>query len=88
MGPAILIPTATDDLLGSDHWGAGPTLVALRQTETKWTYGVLMNQIWTFAGDEDHEDISQMFLQPFVTKGRRGRTTPAPSSAPPGSASS
>ncbi len=28
-GPVILIPSATDDLLGPDQWGAGPTVVAL-----------------------------------------------------------
>src|SRR5687768_5478695 len=33
-GPALLLPTATDDLLGAEKWGAGPTAVALRQTST------------------------------------------------------
>lgn len=28
-GPVMLLPTATDDLLGLDKWGAGPTGVAL-----------------------------------------------------------
>jgi hypothetical protein len=30
-GPVLLLPTATDDLLGAEKWGAGPTAVALRQ---------------------------------------------------------
>jgi hypothetical protein len=30
-GPVFLLDTATDDLLGSDQWGAGPTVVVLRQ---------------------------------------------------------
>ena len=29
VGPVFLIPTATDDLLGSEQWGIGPTAVAL-----------------------------------------------------------
>lgn len=28
-GPVFLIPTGTDDLLGSEKWGIGPTAVAL-----------------------------------------------------------
>jgi hypothetical protein len=28
IGPVLLLPTATDDLLGADKWGAGPTAVA------------------------------------------------------------
>jgi len=30
-GPAFLLPTASDDLLGTGKWGAGPTAVALKQ---------------------------------------------------------
>jgi len=31
-----------------------------------WVYGGLINQIWSFAGDNDRADVSQMLLQPFV----------------------
>src|SRR5262249_29285826 len=31
VGPAFLLPTGTDDLLGSGKWGAGPTGVVLKQ---------------------------------------------------------
>ena len=48
-GPVFLWPTATDSALGSGKWGAGPTVVALRQ-EHGFTYGVLANQIWSYAG--------------------------------------
>lgn len=64
-GPVFLIPTASDELLGTDKWGAGPTGVALKQ-EGPWTYGVLANHIWSFAGDDDRADVSVTFLQPFV----------------------
>jgi hypothetical protein len=74
-GPAFLLPTATDDLLGSGKWGAGPTAVVLKQTEDGWTYGALINQIWSFAGDGDRADVSSMFLQPFLAKALgKGRT--------------
>jgi hypothetical protein len=66
VGPVFLLPTATDDLLGAEKWGAGPTGVALKQ-DGPWTYGALANHIWSFAGESDRNDISNTFLQPFVT---------------------
>ncbi len=65
-GPVFLIPTGSDDLLGTDKWGAGPTVVGLKQTGP-WTYGALANHIWSFAGDDDRADISATFLQPFLS---------------------
>src|SRR5690606_14850807 len=66
VGPAILIPTGTDDYLTTDKFGIGPTAVALKQSGG-WTYGALVNQIWSIAGDDDRADVNQMFLQPFMT---------------------
>jgi hypothetical protein len=65
VGPAFYWPTATEPELGPDKWGAGPTVVALRQTGP-WTIGFLGNHIWSFAGDDDEPDINNSFLQPFV----------------------
>ncbi len=66
LGPAFLVPTGTDELLSAEKWGAGPTLVVLRQSGG-WTYGALMNHIWSFAGDNDRDDVSATFLQPFLS---------------------
>lgn len=75
VGPVLLVPTATDDLLGSEKWGAGPNAVALKQTASGWTYGALFNHIWSFAGDGNRSDISATFLQPFLAKSLgKGRT--------------
>ena len=68
VGPVFLLPTASNDRLGTERWGAGPTFVALRQTATGWTYGALANHIASFAGDEQRADINATFLQPFVAK--------------------
>ena len=65
-GPVFLVPTATDDLLGSEKFGIGPTLVVLKQAGP-WTIGILANHIWSVAGDDDRADISSTFLQPFVS---------------------
>ncbi len=78
VGPVLYLPTASDDLLGADKWGAGPTAVVLKQTEAGWTYGALVNHVWSFAGDDDRADISNTFLQPFLSKGLgQGRTLTA-----------
>ena len=66
VGPVFLLPSGSDDLLTADKWGAGPTAVALKQTGP-WTYGVLANHIWSFAGDDDRADVNSTFIQPFVT---------------------
>jgi hypothetical protein len=65
VGPALLWPTATEDELGTGKWGAGPTVVALRQ-QGPWTYGILANHIWSYAGDDDRPDVNNTFLQPFL----------------------
>ena len=66
VGPAFLLPTATDEFLGAEKWGIGPTAVALKQVG-KWTIGGLANHIESFAGDDDRADFSATFLQPFVS---------------------
>ncbi len=64
-GPVFLLPTASDDVLGSKKWGIGPTAVALK-IQGPWVYGALINNIWSVAGDDDRADVNQMLLQPFV----------------------
>lgn len=73
-GPVVLWPTATDDLLGSEKWGLGPTIVALRQAGP-WTMGVLMNHIWTVGGDGARDDVNATFLQPFLSYITPSKTT-------------
>ncbi len=73
-GPVFLYPSATDSLLGSEKWGAGPTGLILRQTGG-WTYGILANQIWSFAGDEERRSVNATFLQPFVSYTTKTKTT-------------
>jgi hypothetical protein len=66
VGPVFLLDTATDDLLGSDQWGAGPTFVVLRQ-DGGFTWGLLANHVFGFAEDESRADVDATFLQPFLT---------------------
>lgn len=64
VGPAILVPTATDKFLGTEKLGVGPTAIVLKQ-KNGWTYGALVNQLWSISGNEDRADVNQMFVQPF-----------------------
>jgi hypothetical protein len=66
VGPALLLPTGTEKLLGADKWGVGPTAVLLKQTGP-WTYGMLANHIWSFAGEDDRPEVNSTFLQPFLS---------------------
>ena len=65
VGPSLTFKSATDDQLGSGKWSAGPTLVLLTQPKP-WSIGVLVRQLWSFAGDDDRNNVSQFLLQPFV----------------------
>lgn len=74
VGPALLLPTASDKVLGSEKWALGPTAVVLKQ-ESGWTVGVLGNHLWSVAGDDDRDDISATFVQPFLGYTTRTYTT-------------
>ena len=65
-GPVFLWPSATDDMLGSQKWGAGPTGLLLKQ-EHGWTYGILANHIWSYAGDGNRSEVNLTFIQPFLS---------------------
>jgi hypothetical protein len=42
------------------NWGAGPT------AGVQWTFGALINNIWSFAGDRNRAAVNQMQLQPEI----------------------
>lgn len=65
VGPAFLVPTATDKFLGTEKFGVGPSVVALKQTNG-WTIGGLANHLISVAGDENRSDVNATFLNPFV----------------------
>ena len=63
-GPAFLVPTATDDRLGADKWGLGPSVVLLAMPG-KFVVGSLFSQVWSIGGSGD-EDVSLFTWQPFL----------------------
>jgi hypothetical protein len=74
VGPVVSVPSTTVPALGTEKWSAGPTAVVLKQ-KGGLTVGALANQVWSFAGNVTREDVSQMFLQPFVSYTTSGAWT-------------
>jgi hypothetical protein len=65
VGPVFSFPTASDKVLGTDKWSAGPSVVALR-IQGPWVVGALARNLWSYAGDDDREDVNQLLLQYFI----------------------
>lgn len=68
-GPILTIPTGY--AYSSGKWGIGPSLVIL-VVKTKVVYGFVANNVWSFAGDENRDDINQMLVQPFFNYNFKG----------------
>lgn len=71
-GPAISVPTATQDLLGTKKLSVGPAVVVLR-SQGHWLFGALVQNLFSVAGPSARPDVNQMLMQPFVNYNlRRG----------------
>ena len=65
VGPAFVIPTATNSILGQGKFSLGPSFVGLAQPG-HWTIGVLVNNVWSVAGSGSRPNVNQMLLQYFI----------------------
>jgi len=65
IGPTFVFPTGTDKTLTQGKYSIGPTFVALT-IQGPWVVGVLVNNVWSFAGKSNRSPVNQMTLQPFV----------------------
>jgi hypothetical protein len=69
VGPAIQAPTHSNDKLGNNNWGAGPSFVVLHlEKGSPWVYGVLLNNVWSLDSSDsrDSRAYSHGLMQPFV----------------------
>ena len=64
VGPILEFPTGGTQR-GSEKWSAGISGVVLAQPGN-WTLGLLANNLWSYAGDEDRDDVNKGLLQYFV----------------------
>jgi uncharacterized membrane protein len=65
-GPGLVLPSATDRVLGAGKWSAGPTVAVLRQ-DGPWTAGALTGHAWSFASTYAGPAVSTTYLQPFLS---------------------
>jgi hypothetical protein len=64
-GLDLAFPTATDDVLGDGKYSMGPSaLYAYMGPE--WKIGGLVQTYFSYAGDDDREDVRMMNIQYFV----------------------
>jgi hypothetical protein len=63
VGPVFLLPTATEDALGQDTWGAGISAVVLAQPGN-WVVGSLFSNVWSVGGGD--ADINLFTWQYFI----------------------
>ena len=74
VGPTFTLPTATQDVLGTEKWSAGPAGLAARLGSgsgepgslESWNLGILAQHWWDFSGDNDREDYNQSNIQYFI----------------------
>jgi len=66
VGPSFIIPTATQDRLGTGKWSVGLGVVVLT-TPGQWVIGALAQNTWSFAGDDTRSDVNFFFSQYFVS---------------------
>lgn len=65
VGPVILIPTSTDDSLGTGEWGGGLSAVLLAMPGN-WVVGSLFSNVWANNDDREEQDINLFTWQYFV----------------------
>lgn len=67
VGPVLYYPSATNSTVGVNKWGSGPSTAFIKEDESPWVFGGVVNNIWSFGGPPGSSDrTNQLFLNPFV----------------------
>lgn len=64
-GPLVVLPTATDEYLGSGKWQAGGIGIVVAPQKWGLLAGLVTYQT-SFAGQDDREDVNLFTFQPIV----------------------
>jgi hypothetical protein len=72
VGPVLYYPTATNSALGVNKWGSGPSAAFvfedLHKDTSRWEFGAVVNNIWSFGGPPGSSDrTNQLLLNPFIS---------------------
>ena len=65
-GPVFELPTG-GSTRGTQKWSVGPSLVVMAQPGD-WTVGGLINNVWSFAGKSNRDDVNHMMVNLFTTR--------------------
>lgn len=65
VGPILQLPTASDDALGTQTFGLGPSAVIVKM-EKQWVYGGLFNYVHSVGEEPNGVETSKLFIQPFA----------------------
>ena len=65
VGPVLSFPSATDEILGSEKWSAGPTAAGVYMNGP-WVNGLLINNLFSYAGDSNRANVNQMLIESFI----------------------
>ena len=65
IGPVMLLPTASDEKLGTEKWAIGPAVgFAARSPNLLW--GLFNQNLFSFAGETEREDLQVSIMQPLL----------------------
>jgi len=65
IGASFLFPTATDEMIGTEKWSAGPA-AAMVYINGHWIIGAVAQNVFSFAGDDGRQDVNAMTVRPIV----------------------
>jgi hypothetical protein len=65
VGPTFIFDTAGEDVTGQGKWQAGPAVMGA-YLGNPWVLGVLAQQWWSFAGDDDRAETNHLNVQYFI----------------------
>lgn len=66
VGPSLVIPSATNHVLGSNLWSLGPELTLIAMPD-KWTFALLTSNIWSFSNPSNPNKVNQFSFEYFIT---------------------
>ncbi|MGL2994702.1 hypothetical protein [Flavobacterium sp. TSSA_36] len=58
---AVLVPSSTNDFLGTKKFRVGPIIVFLNEPYG-WTYSFLTNKTWSVFRDKELLDVHQLYV--------------------------
>ena len=67
VGAMLSIPIASKSQLGSGKWSGGPAARIAYKTG-KWRLGAFGGQQWSFSGDDQRKDVSQLMVRALVRR--------------------